>query len=77
MTDLPISQSQSANSAEKIAPTFARLNALFRIACGALAQAAARNAQRRAIGRAPDEILMAHARREEARRAVDKLMLLR
>jgi hypothetical protein len=27
--------------------------------------------------RAPDEILMAHARREEARRAVEKLMLMR
>ena len=77
MTDLPISQSQSANSTGKIAAAFARLIALFRTACGALAQATARNAQRRAMRRAPDEILAAHARREEARRAVDKLLLLR
>ena len=77
MTDLPISQSQSANSTGKIAAAFARRIALFRTACGALAQATARNAQRRAMRRAPDEILAAHARREEARRAVDKLLLLR
>ena len=77
MTDLPISHSPPADSAEKTAPTFARLTVLFRTACGALAQANARNAQRRAMRRAPDEILAAHARREEARRAVDKLLLLR
>lgn len=74
MTDLPISHSASVNSAEKIAPAFARLIALFRTACGALAQAAARNAQRRAMRRAPEEILAAQARREEARRAVDRLL---
>ena len=77
MTDLPISHSHAANSTGKIAAAFARLIALFRTACGAIAQANARNAQRRAMRRAPEEILMAHARREEARRAVDKLLLLR
>ena len=75
MTDLPISHSQTVNCAEKIARTFARLIALFRKACGALAQATARKAERRAMRRAPEEILMAQARREEARRAVDRLLL--
>ena len=77
MTDLPISHSQSVTSAEKIAPTFARLIALFRKACGALAQTTARSAQRRAMRREPEEILMAQARREEARRAVDRLLQMR
>ncbi len=77
MTDLPISHSPSANSAGRTAQAFARLIALFRTAHGALARAAARNAQRRAARRAPDEILMAHVRREEARREVDRLLLLR
>jgi hypothetical protein len=77
MTDLSISHSASANSAGKIAAAFARLIALFRTACGPLARANTRNAQRRAMRRAPEEILAAHARREEARRAVDKLLLLR
>ena len=74
MTDLPISHSHAANRAGKIAPAFARLIALFRTACGAIAQANARNAQRRALRRAPEEILAAQARREEARRAVDRLL---
>lgn len=74
MTDLPISLSQPVNSAEKIAPAFARLIALFQTAFAALAQATARNAQRKALRRAPEEILAAHARREEARRAVDRLL---
>lgn len=77
MSDFPISHSQSANSAGKSAAAFARLIALFRTTCGSLAHATARNAQRRAMRRAPDEILAAHARREEARRAVDKLLLMR
>ncbi len=77
MTDLSISHSQSVTSAEKIVPTFARLIALFRTACAALAQATARNAQRKAMRRAPEEILAAQARREEARRAVDRLLLQR
>ncbi len=77
MTDLPISHSQSAESAGKIASAFARLIALFRAACGAVGQANARNAQRRAMRRAPEEILMAQARREEARRAVDRLLQMR
>ena len=77
MTDLPISQTAPASNAGKTAPAFAWLTALFRTACGALAQAAARNAQRRALRRMPDEILAAHARREEARRAVDKLLRMR
>ena len=77
MTDLPIIHSRSANSAGKIAAAFARLIALFRTACGALAQATARNAQRRVMRRLPDAILMAHVRREEARHAVDRLLLLR
>ena len=75
MTNLPISQSQSVTSTGKIAAAFARLIALFRTACGALAQAAARNAHRRALRRMPDEILAARARREEARRATDRLWL--
>lgn len=77
MTDLPLSQSQPVNGAGKIGAGFARLIALFRDVCGALAQATTWNAQRRAIRRAPEEILMARARREQARRAVDRLMLLR
>ncbi len=77
MTDLPISNSQSANSAGKTAVAFAELIALFWTACGALTQATARNAQRRAMRRAPEEILAAQARREEARRAVDRLLLQR
>jgi hypothetical protein len=77
MTDLPISHSQSANSAGKIALAFAGLIALFRTAQGALVQATARYAQRRAMRRAPEEILAAQARREEARRAVDRLLQMR
>lgn len=77
MTDLPISHSQSANSTGKIVPAFARLIGLFRTACGALAEASARSAQRRALRRAPEEILAARARREEARRAVDRLLQMR
>lgn len=41
MTDLPISHLQSVNSAGKIAPAFARLTAVFRSACGAVAHATA------------------------------------
>jgi hypothetical protein len=74
MSDLPISHSQSVTSGEKIAPAFARLIALFRTASSALAQSTARNAQRRALRHAPEEILAAQARREEARRAVDRLL---
>lgn len=74
MTDLPISHSQSVNSAGKIAATFAQLIALFQTAYGALAQATAQNTQRRAMRRAPEEILAAQTRREEARRAVDRLL---
>lgn len=74
MIDLPISHSASTNSAGKIAPAFARLIALFRIARGALAEAGAQNAHRKALRRAPEEILAAQARREEARRAVDRLL---
>ena len=77
MTDFPISHSQSANSAGRITAAGAGLIALFRTARGALAEAAARNAQRRALRRAPEEILAAQARREEARRAVDRLLQLR
>jgi hypothetical protein len=77
MTDLPISHLPSANGTGKTAPAFARLSALFRAAFGALGQAIARNAQRKAMGRAPEEILAAQARREEARRAVDRLLLQR
>lgn len=75
MTDLPISLSQSVHSAGKTAAAFARLTALFRTAQGALAQATAGNAGRRATRRAPGEILAAQARREEARRATDRLWL--
>jgi hypothetical protein len=74
MTDLPISQSQSASSAEKIAAAFARLTALFQTAVHTLAQASTRNAQRRAMRRDPAEILAAQVRREEARRAADRLL---
>jgi hypothetical protein len=74
MTDLPISPSQPANVAEKIATAFTRLIAQFWTAQGALAQATGRHAQRRALRRAPEEILAAQARREEARRTVDRLL---
>ena len=77
MTDLPISPSQSANVAGRIATAFTRLIAQFRTAQGALAQATARHAQLRATRRAPEEILAAQARREEARRTVDRLLQLR
>jgi hypothetical protein len=77
MTDFLINPSPSSDSTGKIATAFARLNALFRTACGALAQVTAQNAQRRAMRRAPEEILAAQARREEARRAVDQLWLRR
>jgi hypothetical protein len=77
MTDFPIGHSQSVNSAGKIAAAFARLIGLFQTACGALAQAVARNAHRRAMRRTSEEVLMAQARREEARRAVDRLMMMR
>ena len=77
MTDLPISQSQSPNVAERIATAFTRLIALFRVASGGLAQATEQHSQRRAMRRAPEEILAAQARREEARRAVDRLLQLR
>lgn len=53
MTDLPISQSQSINITGKFAAAFAGLIALGRSAISALTQATARNAQRRAMRRAP------------------------
>ena len=74
MTDLPIGHSQPANSTGNIGAAFAGLVALFRTAQGALTQASALYAQRRAMRRAPEEILAAQARREEARRAVDRLL---
>jgi hypothetical protein len=74
MTDLPISHSKVAFNTGKIAAAFARLITPLRTACGALIEAAAANAQSRAIRRAPEEILAAQARREEARRAVDRLL---
>ena len=77
MTDLPISHLQPVNSTGKIAAAGAGLITLFRTARGALAQATAQSAQRIAMRRAPEEILMAQAHREEARRAVDRLLLLR
>ena len=77
MTDLPINQSQSLNTAAKPAPVLARLIALFQTARGAVAQAAAAQAERKAMRRAPEEILAAQARREEARRAVDRMLMRR
>ena len=77
MTDLPISQSAATSNAGKIAPAFASLTALFRTAIVAVARASGRRAHRRALRRMPDEILAAQARREEARRAVDKLLRMR
>jgi hypothetical protein len=74
MTDLPISQSQPINSAGKLAPVIARLITLFQTARGAVAQAAAAQVERKAMRRAPEEILAAQARREEARRAADRLL---
>jgi hypothetical protein len=74
MTDLPISQPQSANVAARIAIAFTRLIAVFWTAQGALAHATEQHAQRRAMRRAPEEVLEAQARREEARRAVDRLL---
>ena len=77
MTDLPISQSAATSNAGKTAPAFASLTALFRTAIVAVARASGRRAHRRALRRMPDEILAAQARREEALRAVDKLLLMR
>ena len=77
MTDFPISHSQSANSAGKIAAAIARLIAQFRTAPGALGQAIMLRVRRSTMRRAPEEILMAQARREEARRAVDRLLQMR
>ncbi|MGL4439713.1 MAG: hypothetical protein ACRCUE_10585, partial [Bosea sp. (in: a-proteobacteria)] len=74
MTDISISHSRPVNNAGKIAEGFSRLIALFRVASGAMAKATARNAERRAMRRAPEEILAAQARREEARRTVDRLL---
>jgi hypothetical protein len=74
MTDFPLSQSQSASTAGNVTAASERLIARFRTAWAALAQAAVRNAQRRAVRRAPGEILAAQARREEARRDVDRLL---
>ena len=74
MTDLPINQSQSINSAGKPVAAIARLIALFQTARAAFAQAAAAQAERKAQRRAPEEILAAQARREEARRSVDRLL---
>jgi hypothetical protein len=77
MTDLPVNLSASADSTGRIATVFERVKSLIRAARGALVRATARNAHRRALRRMPDEILAAHVRREEARRAVDKLLLMR
>jgi hypothetical protein len=74
MTDLPIIHLPSVTSAGKTAAAFEQVIARFQTAFGALAQAVARNAERRALRRAPEEILAAQARREEARRAVDRLL---
>lgn len=74
MTDLPISHLLSGNSTEKTSAISARMIALFETTCGALVQAAVRQSQRRTLRRAPEEILMAQVRRNEARRAVDRLL---
>lgn len=74
MSDLPISQSHPVSTAGTIALAFARLTALLQTACAALAQTAAQHAERKALRRAPEEILAAQARREEARRATDRLL---
>jgi hypothetical protein len=70
MTDLPISQSQSSSTSAKFAAIFVQLIALIQTAT-------ADHVRRRAARRAPEEILAAQARREEARRAVDRLLVLR
>jgi uncharacterized membrane protein len=70
MSDLPLIQSPSAPTAGKIAALLAQLIALIQTAT-------ADHAHRRAARRAPEEILAAQARREDARRAVDRLLLLR
>ena len=77
MTDLPISHLQAVNSAGKIAAAIVRLKALLQTACGALGRATTEHTRRRAMRCAPEEILAARARREEARRAVDRLLQLR
>ncbi len=74
MTDFPVSDLQSANSTVKITAASERVIALFRTVCGALAQATMRQIRPRTLSRTPDEILMAQTRREEARRAVDRLL---
>jgi hypothetical protein len=74
MTDLPIIHSPSENRAEKITDAFLRLLAMFHAARKAMDHVPTRNLSRRAMRRTPDEILAAQARREEARRAVDRLL---
>lgn len=77
MTDFPIGHSQSADAAGKIAAALESAVALYRAASSAIGRAATAHLHRRALRRAPEEILAAQARREEARRAVDRLLHLR
>lgn len=70
MSDLPLIQSPSAPTAGKIAALLAQLVALIQTATE-------EHTRRRAARRAPEEILAAQARREDARHAVDRLLLLR
>jgi hypothetical protein len=74
MTDFPISHLPSVNSTGRIAAGFAQLIILFRSVLAARAQATAPNAERGTSRRTPEEILATQARREEARRAADRLM---
>ena len=76
MTDFPVSHSTSASSTGATTATRKAERPLSdRLQRSGPSHCA--NSQRRAMRRAPDEILMAHARREEARRAVERLMLMR
>lgn len=77
MKDFPISLSQSIDSTGKFAAAISCMKTLYRTACGARAQAIALNTERKAMRLNPEEILAAQARREEARRAVDRLLQLR
>lgn len=74
MTDLPFKTSQTVDSAGVVSAVRARLTALIGTAGDALSRTILAHKARTAQRRAPEQILAAQARREEARRAVDRLL---
>lgn len=74
MTDFPITPLQSDRRARTIVATFNQFSAAIFSAVAACVNAAKGQARRSFTRRTPDEILMAQTRREEARRAVDRLL---